>query len=266
MRNNLLSLQRTQRATDNTQLRLSTGLKVNSALDNANSFFASQSLQNRSSDLSRLLDGMGQSIQVLKAANEGIELITSYLEQMQAVATEALDQANASGAAPVDQVSLELSFNTLITQIDSVSNDAGYRGTNLLDNGDLTVTFNEDAAALDTLTVTAVDFSTGNDLAIAAPAWANAAAVQTTLDEIDAALTLVRAQARTFGTNLTIIQSRQDFTEGLINTLKEGSDKLVVSDQNEEGAKMLALQTAQSLGVTSLSLASQAQQSILRLF
>lgn len=264
LRTNLLSLQGTQKLLDQTQLRLATGKKVNSALDNANSFFASQSLTNRANDLSRLLDGIGQAVQTLKAADEGITTMTAFLEQMQAVAQEALDQSNAAGGAPADQTSLEASYDELISQVDSLAPDAGYRGTNLLDSGDLTVTFNEDGSS--ELTVTGVDFTTGGDLNISAADFSDATAAQAALDEISDALDLARAQARTFGTNLNIIQTREDFTNNLINTLKEGSDKLVLADNNEEGAKLLALQTQQQLGITSLSLASQAQQSVLSLF
>lgn len=265
LRTNLLSLQGTQKLMDSTQLRLASGKKVNGALDNANAFFASQSLTNRANDLSRLLDGMGQSIQVLKAADEGIKSITSFLEQMQAVAQEALDQANASGGAPADQASLEASYDELSAQLDAVASDSGYRGTNLLDSGTLEVTFNEDASS--TLSVTGVDFSSsGFTVPITAANFATATDVQASLDAIKDALTEVRAQARSFGTNLNIIQTRQDFTQNLINTLKEGSDKLVLADNNEEGAKLLALQTQQQLGITSLSMASQAQQAVLRLF
>jgi len=263
LRSNLLSLQGTQKLLDNTQLRLSTGLKVNSALDNPNSFFAAQSVNNRASDLGRLLDGIGQGIQVLKAADEGIKSLTSFLEQAQAIAQEALDQANASGGAPADETSLEAQYDEIQLQIGTLVSDAGYRGTNLLDQGDLTVTFNEDATA--SLTVTGVDF-TATGLGLAAADFQDAAAATTALTNISDALDTVRAQARTFGNNLNIIQSRQDFTQSLINVLKEGADKLVVADKNEEGARLLSLQTTQQLGITSLSLASQAEQSILRLF
>jgi flagellin len=266
LRTNLLSLQGTQRLLDQTQLRLATGKKVNGALDNANAFFASQSLTNRSNDLSRLLDGIGQSIQVLKTADEGIKSITSFLEQARAIAQEALDQANAAGGGanpPVDLASLDASYTETLAQIDGLSADSGYRGTNLLSGGTLVVNFNEDSSS--SLTVTGVTFDSAG-LAVNSASLATAAAAQTAIDSIDAALTTVRAQARSFGTNLNIIQTRQDFTQNLINTLKEGSDKLVLADSNEEGAKLLALQTQQQLGITSLSLASQAQQAVLRLF
>ena len=264
LRTNLLSLQGTQKLLDSTQLRLATGLKVNSALDNPNSFFAAQSVNNRASDLGRLLDGIGQGIQVLKAADEGIKSLTSFLEQAQAIAQEALDQANAAGGAPADQTSLEAQYTEIRGQIDTLVGDAGYRGTNLLNTGTLSVTFNEDASA--SLTVTGVDFTSAGDLALAQTTFNDATEAQTALDDISAALDTVRAQARTFGNNLNIIQSRQDFTQNLINVLKEGADKLTVADKNEEGAKLLSLQTTQQLGITSLSLASQAEQSILRLF
>ena len=81
MRSNLLSLQNTQSLMDMTQERLSTGKKVNSALDNPTSYYTSQSLTNRANDLSALLDAMGQGVQTIKAANEGIESITAYVQQ-----------------------------------------------------------------------------------------------------------------------------------------------------------------------------------------
>jgi flagellin len=273
LRSNLLSLQGTQRLLDQTQLRLATGLKVNSALDNPNAFFAAQSLNNRSSDLSRLLDGMGQAIQVLKATDEAIKSLTSLMEQAQAIAQQAKDSLSADGAANV--TGQATAFDDLRTQIDNLVDDAGYRGTQLLSSTStqLVVTFNE--AGTSSLTITGVDFHTGDSagptgLGIDETAdvndWADTTDVQDSLDQIKAALDTIRAQAAVFGTNLNIIQTRQDFTNSLINILKEGADKLTVADKNEEGAKLLSLQTTQQLGITSLSLASQANQAILRLF
>ena len=86
MRSNLLSLQSTQSLMDTTQERLSTGKKVNSAIDNPSSYYTAQSLTNRASDLEGLLDSMGQGIQTIQAANEGIEAITDFVQQAKAVA------------------------------------------------------------------------------------------------------------------------------------------------------------------------------------
>ena len=76
----------------------------------------------------------------------------------------------------------------------------------------------------------------------------------------------MRTQASAFGANLTTVQTRQDFTKDLINTLQTGADNLVLADTNEEGANLLALQTRQQLSTTALSLAAQADQAVLRLF
>ena len=110
MRTNLLSLQNTQSLMDMTQERLSTGLKVNSAIDNASSYYTAQSLNNRASDLSALLDSMGQGIQTIQAANEGIEAITEFVEQAKAIANSARD-----AASKTDVKTLNAKFSDLTT-------------------------------------------------------------------------------------------------------------------------------------------------------
>ena len=260
LRSNLLSLQRTSEFTDRTQIRLSTGYKVNSALDDATAYFASQGLLNRSGDLSRLLDGMGQAIQTIKQADQGIELITSLVEQAEAIANTARDE----GAGSATATALQADYDALLVQIDQVIQDTGYRGINLLGGDDLIVEFNEDASSL--ITVTGVTYDSAGIGLVTAADFSTNATIGANLAEIETALSNLRQQARVFGTNLTTIQNREDFTENVINTLTEGSDKLVLADQNEEGANMLALQTRQQLGVQSLSLAAQAQQAVLNLF
>lgn len=99
MRTNLLSLQQISKLQDRTQLRLSTGLKVNSAIDNPSSYYTAQSLNNRADDLSALLDSMGQGIQTIKAASEGIETAEDLVTQMKAIA----EQVNTSGTYVPDK-------------------------------------------------------------------------------------------------------------------------------------------------------------------
>ena len=102
LRQNLLSLQRTQSNIDKVQNVLATGLKVASALDGPQAFFASQTLTNRANDLSRLLDGMGQSIQSIKQANTGVTSLSALIDQAESLATEAQGAlANASGSATI---------------------------------------------------------------------------------------------------------------------------------------------------------------------
>ena len=89
MRSNLLSLQQITELQSISQNRLATGLKVNSAIDNPAAYYTASSLSNRARDLSSLLDSMGQAIQTVKAAMEGVESATAYLEQMSAITTQA---------------------------------------------------------------------------------------------------------------------------------------------------------------------------------
>jgi flagellin-like hook-associated protein FlgL len=277
LRANLLSLQGTQNLLNQTQLRLSTGLKVNSALDNPSSFFAASSLNNRASDLTNLLDGQAQAIQTIQAGNDGLTAITSYLQQALAIAKGALATANANGGSNVNATTDNASYNTLTAagtgQIDQTATDSQYQGTSLIASAgvggaSLTVQFNESNTS--SLTVNASDnTSTGLSVAgltLGAGANTDAVTIQATITAINTAISTVRTNATALGNNLSVIQTRQDFTQNLVNTLKAGADQLTVADKNEEGAKLLSLQTTQSLGITSLSLASQANQSILRLF
>ncbi len=78
--------------------------------------------------------------------------------------------------------------------------------------------------------------------------------IDTVISELDTALSTLRTQASKFGSNLTTVQTRQDFTKNLVNTLRTGADNLVLADTNEEGANLLALQTRQQLSTTALSL------------
>jgi len=273
LRSNLLSLQGTQRLLDQTQLRLATGLKVNSALDNPSAFFAAQSLNNRSGDLTDLLDGMGQAIQTVKAADAGLSSITSFLQQALAVAKTALANANSNATtagANANNVADQASYDAIMLQIDQTAADSNYQGTSLI--GDTTSTlkvqFNE--SNTNSLTITATD-NTSSGLGVDSGSLGtgvagDAAAIQTTIDDLNTAIATLRSNSSSLGNNLNIIQTRQDFARNLINALKEGADKLTLADKNEEGAKLLSLQTSQQLGITSLSLASQANQSILRLF
>lgn len=262
VRQNLLSLQATADAMSQTQNRLATGKKVNSALDNPGAFFTASGLDNRANDLSSLLDDMGQAVQTLKAADQGIQGITKLVEAAKAKANQALGTSDTAQRAIY-----ATEFGDLMTQIEQLATDSGYNGKNLIGGDDLTVTFNEDASS--TATVTAVDYTDATgDLGITAAAnsWAADADISAAVDDVTAALTTLRSQAATFGTNLTVVQNRQDFTKNLISTLQEGSAKLTLADTNEEGANLLALQTRQSLSITALSMASQASQAVLRLF
>jgi flagellin-like hook-associated protein FlgL len=165
-----------------------------------------------------------------------------------------------------DRAALEAQFNDLRTQIDQLAGDTSFNGVNLLGGDNLSVIFNEDNTS--SLAITGVTFNSAG-LGISAAAtdsFQNNANVNARLTELDAAIRTLRQQARTFGSNLSVVEIRQDFTKKLINTLETGAANLTLADANEEGANVLALETRQQLSSVALSLASQADQNVLRLF
>ena len=367
-RSNLLSLQQTQDLMDMTQERLSTGKKVNSAIDNPSSYYTAQSLTNRASDLNALLDSMGQGIQTIQAANEGIEAITDFVQQAKALANTARDNATVKGTtssgtytaaddtknitvkiegvadqdievtledtdsleqaatkiatalndgtdgvkdaedtviggftATVENGQIKISnskgivandsgtisgitfngeignstrttsmkqYNEILDQIDQLAKDSGYKGVNLLQGNSLKVVFNEDRSSYLTINGTFADTSDEGLKISRAEDWTNPdnEAIDASISELENAITSLRNMASEFGNNYSIVENRENFTESLINVLEEGSDKLTLADMNEESANMLALQTRQQLAINSLSLASQAAQSVLSLF
>ena len=361
IRSNLLSIQNTAKLLDQTQLRLATGLKVNSAIDDPTAFFTARGLSTRATDLNRLTDAMGLSILTLKAADDGIKAIQNLVDQAKATANQALNtiivpttesSKTSLGAATVkvsaaagstsaaaftitvdgvattitakaltlskltsrlngltglaatfsggqiflsaasgrditfantvgsladklgfatstngtNRLQSETDFNNLLTQIDQLTTDTGFNGVNLLNGNSLTVKFNETGTS--TLAVTGVTFNAAGIGAttVAVGGFGTDSAITAKLTQLDAATSTLRTQASTFGGNLSVVENRQSFTSNLINVLETGAAGLTLADTNEEGANLLALQTRQQLGSVALSLASQADQNVLRLF
>jgi flagellin len=263
VRSNLLQLQQTSDLIGQTQTRLATGKKVNSALDNPNSFFTAQGLSNRANDLNSLLDSMSNGINTIQAANNGITAITKLVQSAQSLVSQAQQTTDTT-----TQATLSSQFTALLTQIGQLASDSGFNGVNLLAGDTLTVNLNETASS--TTSVTGVDYTdaTASPLSIANAAnnWGDSAAIQAASDDLTAALTTLRSESQTLSSSLSIVQIRQDFTKATINTLQTGADNLTLADSNQEGANLLALQTRQQLSSTALSLASQADQNVLRLF
>jgi len=381
MRQSLAALQLITDQQETQQLRLATGKKVNSAIDNPVSYFTASGLSNRASDLSSLLDSIGQATKVLDAADKGIQSLTKLVESAQGSARQALQSAsttakviganttayttssslngagtpnfaaadtltisvnggaavtaftadgtdtmadiinginnnttlNPAGGAQKIQASLNSSgqlqiealdgssitvsgsatakvntlfnnatlaatattnttrkdlatqFDALRTQMDQLAADSSYNGVNLLNGDTLKVQFNETNTA--SVTVSGVKFNaTGMGVSGATNTWQSDKDINDALTSLTAGLTKLRNQASTFGANLSVVQTRQDFTKNLVNTLQTGSDSLVLADQNEEAAKLVTLNTRQQLANTALSLANQSQQGVLRLF
>ena len=156
-------------------------------------------------------------------------------------------------------------FDSILSQIDKLAKDSGYKGINLLQSNDLKVVFNESRTS--DIDIKGEDASSkGLGLTASTGSWQTNADIDAAIDEVDAAISKLRIMSSDFGNYYSIVQNRQDFTSNLVNVLTEGADNLTLADMNEESANMLALQTRQQLAINSLSLASQAAQSVLKLF
>jgi len=367
MRSNLINLQNTAKLMDQTAVRLNTGKKVNSALDDPISYFTARNHMIRADDLGTLKNGMSEGIQTIQAANNGIEAIISLIEDAKSkaesaksaaesgdgfttsavtldgvVATDtitiggteftastasggtdfkvtvgddaltALSLANAvmsntsnaidvtsingstvsfeNSAANMDAESIEFTattppfsetlvsgsterdeledqYNTLMEQINFMQADSGYKGINLLSGDDkLSVKFEGDnEIELDGFDGDVAGLSLF-ETAGGGAGWGANNIVDDDIDKLDDAIDMLESKASLLASSLSIVTTRQDFTENMINTLTTGADNLTLADINEEGANMLMLQTQQALGTTSLGMAAETAQSVLRLF
>ncbi|HKO70183.1 MAG TPA: flagellin [Bradyrhizobium sp.] len=401
VRQNLLSLQSTADLLATTQNRLATGNKVNSALDNPTNFFTAQGLNNRASDITNLLDSMGNGVQVLQAANTGITSLQKLVDTAKSLANQVLQaptgysvKASATSLAPtgagalgvvgtaadltvagtnslngktfvftpatgaattitlgtgagnvnsIDAFNTALSaaglgltasfvsdgsitltstndnasqilttgttaaantiaisgtdtatlvtptggaagkpvadaasqairanlvsqYNNVIQQITTTAQDSSFNGINLLNGDNLKLTFNETGKS--TLNIQGVTFNAAG-LGLAALTsgtdFLDNASANKALTLLGAASTSLRTEASALGSNLSIVQIRQDFSKSLINVLQTGSSNLTLADTNEEAANSQALSTRQSIAVSALALANQSQQSVLQL-
>ena len=173
--------------------------------------------------------------------------------------------AAAAGATSAARTSLAAQFDALRTQIDQMAADSAFNGISLLNNQSLTVIMNQSAT-------TKLVVAGNNDTSIGLGVVASTNSFQTNYDvntaiaNINNALATLQNQSSNYTADVAVIQDRTDFTKQTINTLQTGTNDLTLADANQEGASLLALQTRQSLSSTALSLATQADQNVLRLF
>lgn len=287
-RNALLSLQNTGSLMSRTQGRLTTGLKVASAIDDAVAYFQSKALTDRASDFTNRKSEIDQGISSLTAAVNGTTTADSVLKQMKGI-------VNSARTADVStRATLTSQFNDLAKQLNSAVGDASYQGLNLINNStaSLTVYFNQGTGAnlrvqgqnlntsvLLTAHAAASDGSLSTMLGAGGGGVAtnnagfsvlsDSSSSTTVLDnlsaQVDSAVSTIRASAARLGGNVTLLQTRLDFTNNYVNTVTTGSGKLTLADLNEEGANLVALQTRQQIGIQSLSISGQQQQAILGL-
>ncbi|WP_315813961.1 flagellin, partial [Bradyrhizobium sp. SZCCHNR1019] len=172
----------------------------------------------------------------------------------------------ADATAQTQRASLVSQYNNVLAQINTTAADASFNGVNLLNGDTLKLTFNENGKS--TLSITGVTFNTGglglSNLTSGTDFLDNNSANKV-ITLLNSASSTLRSEASTLGSNLSVVQIRQDFNKNLINVLQTGSSNLTLADTNEEAANSQALSTRQSIAVSALSLANQSQASVLQL-
>src|SRR6202051_3639180 len=164
------------------------------------------------------------------------------------------------------RASLVNQYNDIITQITTTAQDSSFNGINLLNGDNLKLTFNETGKS--TLNIKGVTYNaTGLGLSslVGGTDFLDSASANATIAKLSSASTSLRTEASALGSNLSIVQIRQDFSKNLINVLQTGASSLTLADTNEEAANSQALSTRQSIAVSALGLANQSQQSVLQL-
>jgi flagellin len=172
----------------------------------------------------------------------------------------------ADAASQAVRTSLVNQYNGIITQITTTAQDSSFNGINLLNGDNLKLTFDETGKS--TLNITGVTYDAAGlglgSLTVGTDFLDNASA-NAALTKLGSASTVLRTEASALGSNLSVVQLRQDFNKSLINVLQTGASNLTLADANEEAANSQALSTRQSIAVSALSLANQSQQSVLQL-
>ncbi|HWL18276.1 MAG TPA: flagellin [Bradyrhizobium sp.] len=157
-------------------------------------------------------------------------------------------------------------YNNVLAQINTTSQDASFNGINLLNGDTLKLVFNETGrSTLNIQGVTFNDAGLGLATLTVGTDFLDSNSANNVLTTLDTASSTLRSEASALGSNLSIVQIRQDFSKNLINVLQTGASNLTLADTNEEAANSQALSTRQSIAVSALALANQSQASVLQL-
>ena len=213
-------------------------------------------------------DGSGHLILTSNSAPTGFT-VDANAESLALGLTGSASTNNVGIGSSSTRSTLQTNYNALLTQITQLATDSGYNGVNLLAGDNLTIDFNQTGTS--TLTLTGVTFN-AEGLGLTAISGSAGTSFQSdtilanTVAALNDALATVQSQTETYGTNASTITTRQTFETAMINTLQTGAASLVVADQNQESADLLTEQTQQQLEISALSIANQANQSVLKLF
>ena len=260
----LQNLSSTQSQLQVTQNRINTGLKVADARDNAAVWAIAQNQRAQSASLDSVKDSLSRGQSAIDVAMAAGNSISDLLTQMKAKALAASD----SGLDSVSRQALNNDFTSLRDQITTIVNNASFNGVNMVQSGGNNIYALANADGTSKITVLAQDLSLGSTnvtvgatdtIGTATTASAMIATLQTSINNVSAALAQLGTGAKALDRHVTFITKLQD-------TIDAGVGNLVDADLAKESAKLQALQTKQQLGIQALSIANSASSSLLSLF
>ena len=256
----LQSLSSTNKALETTQLRITTGLKVNGPKDNAATFAIAQNMRGDIAGLGAVKTNLALGQSITNVAIDAGKAVADLLVEMKAKTI----QASQEGLDTDSYTALNSEFTSLRDQIDSIVQTAEFNGKNLITNAatNLKVLSTVDGSTI-TVTAQAIDATT---LAIHTAVLTDATVAATALSAISAAIISVSNALASLGSAANRLDIQAEFTGKLQDILKQGVGNLVDADLAQESANLQALQIKQQLGVQALSIANAGPQSIMALF
>lgn len=261
----LQNLNATTRKLESTQTKISTGLEVSSAKDNAALYSIAQGQRADLSSLSAVKNSLNRATSVADVTLAAGESVSDLLVQMRDKVVSAMDPSLSTAS----RNALNGDFRELLRQISHAVANSSFDGTNLL-NGSITngIKFIDNADGSSVVTLSSRNFSLGGAI-ITMSAAANVLTLTratSALARLDASINNVNASLAALGSEAKQIEGRQNFVAKLSGAIEVGIGNLVDADLAKESARLQALQVQQQLGTQALSIANQSPQAILRLF
>jgi flagellin len=256
----LTNLNNTQYNLNTTQDRISTGLKVVGAKDDASDFAIAQGLRTDLKAFTAVQQSLSSGQGILSTAIAGTTSVSNLLTSIKSKAIEASNPANTSATQSI----LSSDFNSMLSQLNTFVSNSVYNGRNLLSSNSISVAVTSTISG-GQLTITNVSTVSTVSAALTGGVATTAAALSL-LSTIDAQVLVVGTALGTLGSNNTSLNFMSTFTKSLSDAVTEGLGALVDANLAEESAKLQSLQVKQQLGVQALGIANARPQTILGLF
>lgn len=264
----LLALQNLNKTNDQlgaTQDKVSTGLKIGNAKDNAAVWAIAQGQRADIGALAAVKSSLNRATSITEVAMTAGESVSDLLNQLKEKVVTAMDPSSDQRS----RTAMDSDFKAILKQIAQVIKSAEFDGANILDgSAGATIQFLASADASQTITLASQNLSLGGSiLTLAATASLGTASIAATvMTALDASIANVNQALGNLGAQAKQIEAHTSFVAKLSDTLEAGVGNLVDADLARESARLQALQVQQQLGVQALSIANQAPQVILSLF